>query len=724
MSNERLLLDRIRQLEQANAELKAEASEESHSRLMAEEALGLTEDRLQLALDAAGLASWQWDIPAELIYTSARFGQMLEGTTSAMSSIDSQDLHWLPRELLGMVLPEDAPVLRSAIIRALKKQEEIFEAEFRLSAPSGLIWIECTGKVVARDMLGRAERMIGINRNITRRKQSEQAMRQAQEQAIAANRAKDEFLAHISHEIRTPHNGVIGMNNLLAQTQLAAEQRKYVDLVASSGRALLALVNDVLDYSRNEAGAMVLEQVRFPLKRWLWEAVMPLQISAQAKGLDLQLHAAPDLPKDMVGDPGRMRQIITNLVSNAIKFTERGSVQVTMTVQDQQLLMSVADTGIGIAPEKQQAIFEAFVQADSSTSRRYGGTGLGLAISMQLAQAMGGQITLHSQQGQGSRFDVSIPFAHEASGSQDFLSTQLGSGPLGSTQLQDMQSLDMNSLPPIEHAAYSHRESATNLPFVGQCALVTDDHEVNRLLARKLLEQLGFEVTLAADGMKAVEAVLAKKFDVILMDIQMPLMNGWQATHELRQWEQQAKKIRVPIIALSAHASAADREQAFAIGMDGYLSKPLTPEALAAALRSMQKGQTNIAQPSSAPSAPAPLSLKQTNPPAAPADLLQRDRLLARLGGDEAALKDMARAMRRDLRERMGSAYEALQAQNWPAMHAQAHALKGALSSITADVAAAHAKQLEQCNDEAQARASFAQLSQQAKLVFDALKDW
>jgi two-component system, sensor histidine kinase and response regulator len=250
-------------------------------------------------------------------------------------------------------------------------------------------------------------------------------------------------------------------------------------------------------------------------------------------------------------------------------------------------------------------------------------------------------------------------------------------------------------------------------PYAGKLALVADDHEVNRLLARKLLERLGFEVTLAQDGEEAIEEVLQRKFDVIFMDIQMPRMNGWQATHELRRWEQQAQRVRVPIIALSAHASAADREQALAMGMDGYVSKPLTPEALAATLRA-----TGLTQ--AAPSMAAPTVAAS---PVATADL-QRDLLLARLGGDQAALKEMTRAMRHDLREHMGLAYDALQASDWATLQAQAHALKGALASVTAGEAAALAKALEQCSDQASARAAFHRLSLEAKRVFDTLKAW
>jgi signal transduction histidine kinase/DNA-binding NarL/FixJ family response regulator len=696
---ERDLLRKIAQLERDNAALQSEASDASQSRLIAEEALGLSEDRLQLALDAAGLASWEWDIPAELVTTSARFAHMLDSS----EEIPQQDeLHWLPRDLLGRILPDDVASLRAAITRLLKNEDVLIEQEFRLTTPQGTRWIECTGKVVSRDMLGRAERVIGISRNVTRRKIAEQEMQDARSEAEAANQAKDKFLAHISHEIRTPLNGVIGMNNLLAQTELSKEQRQYVDLVGSSGRALLALVNDVLDYSRFSAQGMVLEQVRFPLRKWLWEAVMPLQISAQSKGLELKLAAAEALPKEMVGDPGRMRQIVSNLVSNAIKFTERGSVQVEMRCDAAaaSLQISVKDTGIGIAHDKQQAIFDAFVQADSSTSRRYGGTGLGLAISMQLAQAMGGRIELKSQLGAGSQFIVTIPLqALDASASQqDFASTQLGSETVPAGLFNPNASLPR----------------AANASYLGKLALVADDHEVNRLLASKLLERLGFEVTLAHDGEQAIEAVLQRKFDVILMDIQMPRMNGWQAASELRKWEQQTQCIRVPIIALSAHASAADREQALSVGMDGYLSKPLTPEALASALRATGLGRGVAA--ASNPTAAFVKAITNTE--------LSRDLLLKRLGGDEQALREMIRAMRRDLRERMGLAYEAMQRQDWPAMHAQAHALKGALASVTAGQAAAHAAALEQVKDSEHAQTAFQALSVEAKKVFDTLKTW
>ena len=713
MSKERNLLERIRQLEFANSRLQTHASEESHSRLMAEEALSVTGDRLQLALDAAGLASWEWSHTQELIFTSAHFGRMLDGGVDAS---DQQDLHWLPHELMSLVLPQDAPALRRAIAGALKSRNNRFQAEFRLQSPEGLLWIECIGRVLARDSLGRAERMIGINRNITQHKIAELAIHQAREQAVAANLAKDEFLAHIGHEIRTPLNDVIGMNHLLAQTELAAEQRKYVDLIANSGRALMALVNDVLDYSRNEAGGLVLSPVRFPLKRWIREAMMPLQASAQSKGLEFQIHTAARLPKEMVGDPERLCQIVTHLVSNAIKFTAAGSVTVNMAIQGDQLLISVQDTGIGIAHEKQQAIFDAFVQADNSASRLYGGTGLGLAISIQLAHAMGGQITLQSTLDQGSRFELAIPLSHSASDQQDVINQEMGS-PSSHTQ-----TFRPSELQP-EHATEASNPTLER-SYAGQSALVADDHEDNRLLICTMLEQLGFAVTWVEDGHQAIDSVLSQKFDVIFMAIEMPNLNGWQATHELRQWEQQAKRARVPIIALAANASAADREHAFRMGMDAFLTTPLAQEALAAALSNAlvihPSSSQQIAPATAVHAAPQGIAsvLHIANGP------LQRDRVLSRLKGNEAALRELARSMRRDLREYMGLAYNAMQAKNWGALHAQANKLEGALSSITAIEAAEQAKLLAQCNAVPQAQAAFALLSVQAKLVFDALKEW
>lgn len=743
-------------LQHENARLQEQSKEDAHSRLIVEQELGKTEDRLSLALDAAGLAMWEWDMATQAIYTSVRFAEMVND----FSFMQGNGQVWPPEEIQRKLYGEDRNTVNQQLVRVFKQQDKRLDVEFRVRTAAGVRWLECTGEVTQRDMLGFAVRMVGIARDITRRKQVQHEMETARALAVAANSAKDDFLAHISHEIRTPLNGVIGMNNLLAQSDLQAEQRQYVDLVASSGRALLALVNDVLDYSRLQAQKLILEQVRFPLNRWLWEVVTPLRVTAEGKGLELSLRASDDVPQEAVGDPGRLRQILTNLLSNAIKFTEQGQIEVSMRSSPgfqgrMGLRIEVADTGIGIPLEMQQSIFGAFVQADSSTSRRYGGSGLGLAISMKLAQMMGGRIDLDSAPGRGSRFVLHVPLGIPRA---DTPNTQFGLEDGGTdTELARL----VQASPPLEQPSQ----------FPGKRALVVDDHSVNRLLATKLLEQLGFEVAAAENGDKAVQAVRSTAFDLVLMDIQMPVMNGWQATHHIRQWEQAAGKTRVPIVALSAHASAADREQALASGMDGYLSKPLTPEALQAALRATRlafkasrmetvprpdvgpetvplqplHGLVDSATPGHLPAAVLRASAggsrlsegasrksegaSRAGPLSVPAkvSLHSRQKMLNRLAGNEDALREMALAFCQDLRNCMGQAYAAVNTQDWPVVAAQAHALKGLLLSMTAEAAAAQAKALEQAakrGDAAGVTAIFKRLSEAAKETFDAVKTW
>jgi signal transduction histidine kinase/CheY-like chemotaxis protein/HPt (histidine-containing phosphotransfer) domain-containing protein len=714
-STEPALRRHVDELLRENAELRERADTDSHSRLMAEEELGRTEDQLRLALNAAGLATWEWDFDSEAIQTSLRFAEILNLSNPTLG--DGQV--WAPVDLMDRIAADDHAPLQQAVTNVLKGSAKRLEVEFRVRTSEGIRWLECTGEVTGRDMLGRATRLIGVARDVTRRRELQQEIESARAQAVAANSAKDDFLAHISHEIRTPLNGVIGMNNLLAQTELSPEQRQYVELVGSSGRALLALVNDVLDYSRLEAHKLILEQVRFPLKRWLWEVVTPLRVSAEAKGLELLVSASDDLPLEGIGDPGRLRQIVTNLVSNAVKFTQTGHVAVSMAPSDKfagqlGLCLTVSDTGIGIAADKQHSVFGAFVQADSSTSRRYGGTGLGLSICLKLAQMMGGRIDLESAPGHGSRFTVQVPLALACADTPD---TQFG---------QETARADLN--PQVARKVQPSQ-------FPGKRALVVDDHGVNRLLATKLLEQLGFEVAIAADGEAALQAVHDHHFDIVFMDIQMPVMNGWEATHHIRQWEQNAGRTRVPIIALSAHASAADREQALSSGMDGYLSKPLTPEALQAALRATRlafKASGMDASQGQSDTHPTPLQDQnpQTLPPpvALPKiGLHNRNKMLNRLAGNEAALHEMAQAFCEDLRSCMGAAFEGLKRQDWKVVAAQAHALKGLLLSITAEGAAAHAKALEQAvrqGDAMAAKLAFDELSEAARETFNVVKNW
>jgi signal transduction histidine kinase/DNA-binding response OmpR family regulator len=734
-------LPKLEHLERENALLREQAKSEAMARQVVEQKLNLVEGRLQLALDAAGLAVWEWDLDQQTVYTSARFAELVQD----FSHQKDGGHVWSMDDLVSKLYAEDRQNVKLALIETLKQNDRGLDVEYRIRTPAGMRWLECTGEVSQRDMLGRGVRMVGIVRNITRRKTAQHEVESARALAVAANSAKDDFLAHISHEIRTPLNGVIGMNNLLAQTELTPEQRQYVDLVASSGRALLALVNDVLDYSRLQAQKLILETVRFPLRRWLWEVVTPLRVSAEGKGLVLQLNSADDLPQEVVGDPGRLRQILTNLLSNAIKFTEIGQIEVSMRSNTAfsgrpGLSIEVIDTGIGIPIEKQQSVFGAFVQADSSTSRRYGGTGLGLSISARLAELMGGRIDLDSAPGRGSRFTLHVPMALPRS---DTPATQFGlddtleatrPGALGLTA-ETMQTADaVGRTQGVSRTLQADEPLEAPSQFPGKRALVVDDHGVNRLLASKLLEHLGFDVTAAENGEKALQIVQSERFDLVLMDIQMPVMNGWQATHHIRKWEQSVGGIRVPIIALSAHASAADREQALASGMDGYLSKPLTPDALQAALRATRLAfrATDVSvSPSTNPETKidSTIDITRSERPLPPPriSLHNRQRLLNRLAGNEDALHEMAMAFCDDLRRCLGVAFSATRSQDYVAVAQQAHALKGLLLGITAEHAAALARNLEfaaKRANQADTERAFAELSQAAKEVFDAVKTW
>lgn len=738
------LLARLERLERENAQLREHADVEQQSRLVAELELGKTKDRLQLALDAAGLAMWEWDSETTAIYTSLRFADLVND----YGYMQGNGQTWPPMQLERKLYGEDRLLVRQAILRTFNQTDRKLEVEFRVRTPAGVRWLEASGEVSKRDLMGKATRMVGIARDVTRRKLQQHEIETARALAVAANSAKDDFLAHISHEIRTPLNGVIGMNNLLAQTELAAEQRVYVDLVGSSGRALLALVNDVLDYSRLEAHKLILEQVRFPLQRWIWEVATPMRVSAEAKGLELEVVISDELPAEAVGDPGRLRQIVTNLISNAIKFTEKGRIEVAMRTASGfpnrlGLRIEVSDTGIGVPLEKQQDIFGAFVQADSSTSRRYGGTGLGLTICMKLAQTMGGRIDVDSAPGRGSRFVLSVPLGVPRADTARTL--------FGVEETADTSERALSAAGAMEESPQTSPSTSPKLEqpsqFPGKRALVVDDHGVNRLLATKLLEQLSFEVAAAENGEKAVHAIRASAFDLVLMDIQMPVMNGWQATHHIRKWEQSAGKTRIPIIALSAHASAADREQALASGMDGYLSKPLTPDALQAALRATRLAfkasrMESVVQESTAPvtlSPPidrsAPETAKTTakrgtashDAPPTKLGLHNRQKMLGRLAGNEAALHEMSQAFCQDLRTCMGTAYGAVKRQDWVVCAQQGHALKGLLLSMTAESAAEHAKQMEQAaknNDGAGTQAAFSRLSVSAREVFDVVRTW
>jgi len=592
------------------------------------------------------------------------------------------------------ILPDaaEAMSLRAGDLEVIRSSRSRFIPETKLTRATGQVhWLQ-TVKCPLFDQNGKVSHVLGVGTDITQ-------LRAAKEAAESASRAKSEFLANMSHEIRTPMNGILGMTELALETELTTEQREYLELVRSSGESLLGVIGDVLDFSKIEAGKLDLDPVTFPLRERLMHCIRPLAVRAGQKGLELTCDIQPGVPEDVVADAGRLRQIVGNLVGNAVKFTESGEVALAVAVESRTpeqvvLHFTIRDTGIGIAPEKQATIFEAFSQADGSMTRRFGGTGLGLTISSRLVGMMGGRIWLESQPGQGSCFHFTAPVGlvpgcagrepvepvqlaglralvvDDNATNRRILGTMLerwGMHPVlaaGGAEamnlfpqsdtpanpfaliLVDARMPDMDGFALVEWlvtqtdlrhttvmmltssarsgdaarcreldiAAYltkpimqaqlldavmaalgtkavadKPRLAAGPLPLrshSGLRVLLAEDNAVNQKLASRLLERRGHSVAVAANGRQALEMLDTQRFDLVVMDVSMPEMDGFEAAAAIRARER-STGAHIPILAMTAHAMKGDRERCLAAGMDSYVAKPVQAAQLFAAIESV-----------------------------------------------------------------------------------------------------------------------------------------
>ncbi|MGA0606753.1 ATP-binding protein [Phenylobacterium sp. VNQ135] len=518
-----------------------------------------SEERMRLAMELADLHVFELDfVRRELISVGAE----------ATFYDAPQTYEALSKDIWSSIDPRDRAAVQEAWERHLAEGTP-YHPEYRAFRNDGQeVWLAGTARFIQGEG-GRPLRLVGAVQNITARKAQEQALIRARDEAEAANRAKSAFLATMSHEIRTPLNGVLGMAQAMAAEALSPEQRGRLDVIRHSGESLLAILNDVLDLSKVEAGKLDLEEAEFDVAELAQAVHATFGAVAEEKGLTFELsvdRAARGLYR---GDPVRVRQVLWNLVSNALKFTDRGGVKVRVGRKAGELVFEVTDTGIGIAPDQLVNLFRKFEQADASTTRRFGGTGLGLAICRELTELMGGEITAVSARGRGATFTVRLP----------------------------LEKLGGRKAPPKGKAkAVQPREPAPDRPLR---VLAAEDNPMNQLVLKTLLAQVGVEPVIVPDGREAVAAWEREPWDVILMDIQMPVMDGPTATALIRTREVALRRPRTPIVALTANAMSHQVAEYLEAGMDGYVAKPIEAarlyEALEAALEKSEAARSAAA---------------------------------------------------------------------------------------------------------------------------------
>jgi PAS domain S-box-containing protein len=730
-----------------------------------EAALDSTEKRLARTMRGTRDGVWELNVPANKPWFGPRFEEIL--------GYAAGELRLSVEQFRALIHPDDRSPAKQAIEDHLFR-DSTFDMEMRILHKAGHYeWVRLRGQA-DRDANGAPTWLAGSMQVITDRKVAQQAALDAQLAAEAANRAKSTFLANVSHEIRTPMNGVIGMSQMLAETPLDATQREYVDIIRGSAQALLSLINDVLDLSKIEADRLDLEHVEFDLRDVIYETVAAMALQAASKGIELVVNIGAEVPVAMRGDAGRLRQIVTNLVGNAIKFTHEGyiTLHASGAIGEDgraKLRIEVADTGIGIPADRIDRLFKTFSQIDSSTTRHYGGTGLGLSIVKRLAELMGGEAGVHSVLGSGSTFWVNLSLESKArqpglgalaldkkilvvddvAASRDSLMLKLGLCGFDTVAAADVEEalnilgrgdavhlvladelmpgrggLDLlaamradarhAALPFVllslfgaEHdtAGWKDRPDAIGFkplrasklatllakvftgesPFVmaepekprvthsfhGRRVLLVEDNPVNQRVAQRALQKLALEVTLANNGAEALERIAEISFDAVLMDCQMPVMDGFTAAQRIRESERRAGHgRRLPIIALTANVMSEDRENCMAAGMDAHLGKPLEPSQLADCLG------------------------RYLNANAAPADV-DLEALRELTGGDVEFERELVETFVSSGDKALAEILAALSVSDFDTIGKRAHALKGASANIHAHKLCLAASNLE-----------------------------
>jgi len=529
-------------------------------------------------------------------------------------------------------------------------------------------WLECTNTFfkdengetcllrVCRDVTERTRRELDLRQANQFLETATQWAREMAASAELASSAKSEFLANVSHEIRTPMNGILGMTELALLTELDPDQREYLNIIKSSAESLLGLLDDILDFSKSEAGRMELRLTPFGLRENLSSFLRPVSHRASARGLLFRYHVDSNVPEHLVGDPGRLRQILLNLVGNAVKFTDSGKVELRIDERSRDenhswIRFVISDTGIGIQPHQFQQIFEPFTQVDGSSTRRRGGTGLGLSISDRLVELMGGRIFVASEFGKGSAFGFVVRFERSTA-----VSAERG------TETREVNDFEV-SLQPLR-------------------CLVAEDNAINQTLIKRMLERFGHSVVLAGNGREALQLAAGGHFDVVLMDVQMPEIDGLEATTLIRS-EEQVTGGHLPVIAMTAHAMPGDRDQCLAAGMDGYLSKPVRIEDL---LRELCRVTAGRIVPSS--------SGRAIESPATPQ--LDYEMALSRVGGDAVLLRELAGLFLKELPNLVRAIRDNLAGGKLADAGNAAHQLKGLLGQFGAAGAQALALAVEQ----------------------------